>query len=220
MYDWEFGSDNDQPDMLGEEQHFIVFGLEHGGQDMEKFKFSNALQSLSVLKQIACALAVAECELEFEHRDLHWGNILISKTNEKTSRFVINGNEVIIPTYGVRPTIIDYTQSRIKYQNVVMFYDLKDEVDLFNGTGDYQMDIYRKMKTSCKNDWGKFNPRSNIFWLHYCVDKMLTMRYKNPRSKTHSVCLSVLERHKKNLHSFSSANEFVLKMVPEYRKII
>ena len=55
---------------------------------------------------------VAETTLEFEHRDLHWGNILVSKTTNSCQSFVLDGQNFEIATDGVVATIIDFTLSR------------------------------------------------------------------------------------------------------------
>lgn len=52
--------------------------------------------------QTGCTLAVAEQVLEFEHRDLHWGNVLVSETAEKNVTFKLCGKEYTVPTQGVR----------------------------------------------------------------------------------------------------------------------
>lgn len=97
--------------------------------------------------QVALALAVAEAELGFEHRDLHWGNVLL-KTVEKNKTVTYKLNEQIyqVFTRGVEVAIIDFTLSRIEYNGVVMFNDLSIDEELFNGDGDYQFEIYRLMK--------------------------------------------------------------------------
>ena len=63
--------------------------------------------------QVAHALAVAENALEFEHRDLHWGNVLVKATESKEVSFMVNGVLLNVPTRGVKVTIIDYTLSRL-----------------------------------------------------------------------------------------------------------
>ena len=50
--------------------------------------------------------------MEFEHRDLHWGNILVSKTANSCQSFVLDGQNFEIATDGVVATIIDFTLSR------------------------------------------------------------------------------------------------------------
>lgn len=45
-------------------------------------QFSSVEQAKSVLVQLTLTLAIAEKVLEFEHRDLHIGNVLVKKTKE------------------------------------------------------------------------------------------------------------------------------------------
>nr|CAD7405841.1 unnamed protein product [Timema poppensis] len=59
---------------------------------------------------VAHALAVAECSLEFEHRDLHWGNILISPTRDTISRFCIRGKQIDVATKGVKASFASLIQ--------------------------------------------------------------------------------------------------------------
>lgn len=49
---------------------------------------------------------------------------------------------------------------------------LEDE-GYFTGQGDYQFDIYRKMRDETAGNWSSHFPRTNIFWLHYLVDKLI-----------------------------------------------
>jgi serine/threonine-protein kinase haspin len=95
-------------------------------------------------------LAVAENKFEFEHRDLHWGNILVAKTSEKFAEYRVNGEIIKVPTHGVKATIIDYTLSRMVYDGAVLFTNLANDEELFNADGDYQFDIYRLMRDRVK----------------------------------------------------------------------
>lgn len=52
--------------------------------------------------QAALALAVAEKAIEFEHRDLHWGNILISRTNESHVYYQLGQQKVALISKGVK----------------------------------------------------------------------------------------------------------------------
>lgn len=52
--------------------------------------------------------------LRFEHRDLHWGNVLVQPTTETSVAVTLNGTTHHIPSEGVRATIIDYTLSRME----------------------------------------------------------------------------------------------------------
>lgn len=92
-------------------------------------------------------MAVAENELKFEHRDLHWGNILVNTVDKtKVLRFHLNGKEIEVETCGIEATIIDFTLSRIEFDGVVIFNDLSLDNELFAAQGDYQFEIYRLMQ--------------------------------------------------------------------------
>lgn len=54
------------------------------------------------LFQVTNALAVAEEAFMFEHRDLHWGNVLISKCKTKETQFIIHDRKNIVKLHGVK----------------------------------------------------------------------------------------------------------------------
>lgn len=101
---------------------------------------------LHCLSQVALTLAVAERKFEFEHRDLHWGNILIAPTIDKFAVFRVDGKVVKLLTHGVKATIIDYSLSRMVYDGAVLYDNLARDEELFQSHGDYQFDIYRLMR--------------------------------------------------------------------------
>ncbi|XP_031415214.1 serine/threonine-protein kinase haspin-like [Clupea harengus] len=92
-FDKQRGSENDRPDFFGEEQFFLVLEFEFGGSDLENMngKLSSLAQMKSILQQVTAALAVDERALCFEHRDLHWGNILVKTTKQKECSCILNG---------------------------------------------------------------------------------------------------------------------------------
>ena len=55
--------------------------------------------------------------LQFEHRDLHGGNVLLRKTDQEYIYFRVDGVEYSVESYGVEATIIDYTLSRLTQGN-------------------------------------------------------------------------------------------------------
>ncbi|XP_076331215.1 uncharacterized protein LOC143236688 [Tachypleus tridentatus] len=67
---------------------------------------------MSVLKQVVCALAVAEEALQYEHRDLHWGNILVARSKKENFEFTFKGKNLTFPACGVFVSIINFTLSR------------------------------------------------------------------------------------------------------------
>ncbi|XP_030150712.1 serine/threonine-protein kinase haspin [Lynx canadensis] len=169
------GSANDRPDFFEEDQLFIVLEFEFGGIDLEQMrtKLSSMATAKSILHQITASLAVAEASLHFEHRDLHWGNVLLKKTSLKELQYTLNGNTSTIPTRGLQVNIIDYTLSRLERDGIVVFCDISMDEDLFTGEGDYQFEIYRLMRKENNNCWGEYHPYNNVLWLHYLTDKIL-----------------------------------------------
>ncbi|CAL1533776.1 unnamed protein product, partial [Lymnaea stagnalis] len=174
LYSKNKHSENDRPDIFPESQLFIVFEFHDGGCALEKFKFNNHLEAFSVLRQVVFALAVAEEALCFEHRDLHIGNILVKPCKEKNVTFQLKGELHTFPSCGVFATIIDFTISRLEKDGCAVFCDVATDDGLFEGTGDFQFDVYRDMKTENGNNWEPFQPHSNILWVNYLCKKMVT----------------------------------------------
>ncbi|KAL6466348.1 hypothetical protein MHYP_G00241520 [Metynnis hypsauchen] len=212
-FDREKGSENDRPDFFGQEQLFVILEFEFGGSDLEnmKGKLSSMAQARSVLHQVTAALAVAEQALCFEHRDLHWGNILVKTTKEKHNHFILNGSVYSVETRGVHVNIIDYSLSRLEIDGLTVSCDIANDEELFMGQGDYQFDIYRLMKKENNNCWGEYNPHSNVLWLHYLVDKLLTMKYKmKAQSSQQKALKSSLRSFQSEILSYGSATEALL----------
>ncbi|KAG8890528.1 hypothetical protein FRB98_007875 [Tulasnella sp. 332] len=167
-------------DVLPPSTHYAIIVLPNGGVDLEAYTFPlcNAWKSaVSVLWQVTRALAVAEDRYQFEHRDLHWGQILVQDEPKNVG--------------GVVAKIIDFGLSRLENDDGVTYhtafepeiFDGKGKCDLLNrnafelhsthALGDYQFDIYRLMKERCENEWETFRPLSNVMWLHYLSVKLL-----------------------------------------------
>ncbi|XP_068271906.1 serine/threonine-protein kinase haspin [Nyctibius grandis] len=209
------GSENDRPDLFGDRQLFMVLEFEFGGSDLEHMRkrFSSVTSAKSILHQVTASLAVAEQELHFEHRDLHWGNVLVKKTDVKEIDYVLNGATHTIPTAGIHVNIIDYTLSRLEKDGLTVFCDLSTDEELFEGTGDYQFDVYRQMKAENSNSWTDYHPHSNVLWLHYLSDKLLKdMRYKKKEATSAMRKIKQqLVKFRKEVLTFESAHEVLQK---------
>ncbi|KAF8371682.1 hasp-1, partial [Pristionchus pacificus] len=184
-YDRKKGSENNRPsDYACPDALFVAIGLAMGGIDVESYKVKNEKESLSALFQLAFALVVAENELEFEHRDLHIGNVLIAKVpvNEEI-KYRLLGRNVYVKSHGVKLSIIDFTNSRLRKEGTTIFLDLEQDEELFQGQGDYQFDIYRLMRQHNKGNWRDFCPKSNIYWLHYMAKELILEERKKGLAK-------------------------------------
>ncbi|KAH8298294.1 hypothetical protein KR059_004788, partial [Drosophila kikkawai] len=206
QYDAKNNSENEHPRVFGDKQLFLVLELEFAGNDMSNFTFTNAAQSYFMLQQIILTLAIGEEECQFEHRDLHWGNVLIKDTDKKDIYFKFKNKDLTLPSKGVKISIIDYTLSRITIGQSCYFNDLSSDEDLFSATGDYQYDIYRMMRNELKNNWASFSPKTNILWLSYLVAKLINgVKYKYVNTKIHKQHIEMLKELQKNMLSFDSA---------------
>uniref|UniRef100_T1IIX0 non-specific serine/threonine protein kinase n=1 Tax=Strigamia maritima TaxID=126957 RepID=T1IIX0_STRMM len=202
----QFGTESDRPN-YNSQQKYLGYEIENGGPNLETYRFSSMSQAVSVFLQIAAALAVAEKAVKFEHRDLHWGNILVKDTQESYIAFTFNGGAMQIISHKVRATMIDFGLSRLE-EDCAVFVEL-DKQDIMSGTGDYQFDIYRKMQGLIGNDWGNFYPKTNIMWLHYLVDKLLTSKTYSSRSRAHILAKKQLEYWADEILNYDSASVFV-----------
>ena len=220
-FDDEKRSENDRPDFFPADQHFIALEYGNGGRDLEKFVFRHPGQAWAAWQQVAHTLAVAEQELSFEHRDLHWGNVLVKETKEKEVQYRLAGDTFTVDTEGVNISIIDFSLSRLSTGGHTIFSDKTSDPTLFTALGkdkpggDYQFDIYRKMKYHNKEDWGKFSPKTNIFWLHYILDKMVDkdgVHYSKKCKSTTKVYKSGMKSLRSahaSLEDYNSATEYV-----------
>ncbi|XP_039177310.1 serine/threonine-protein kinase haspin [Crotalus tigris] len=209
-------SENNRPDFFSEEQLFMVLEFEFGGTDLENMRsrqLSSVASAKSILHQVTASLAVAEEALRFEHRDLHWGNVLVRKTSLKEVAVTLNGEVHVLPTQGILVNIIDYTFSRLERDGLTVFCDLSTDDEVFQGGGDYQFDIYRQMREENANNWADYFPHSNILWLHYLANKLLSeVSYK------HKPTTSSLKQLEKQLRLFS-ANVLNFKSATELLKL-
>lgn len=215
-YDEKKQSENLDPRKYTKDSLHLVVVTNNGGVDLESFKLNSAEQALSIFLQVTFSLASAEAEFQFEHRDLHWGNILVSKTDQEQIEYLVNGMSYDINSSGIMVQIIDFTLSRITKDGYVVFSDLADQDDLFTGLGkeagkkgDYQFDIYRYMKEENNNNWQVFTPKTNVLWLDYLMDKLINVKKYRSRNKEHKKMLDIL----KDFHPFVKAAPSVSSLV-------
>ncbi|CAI8047892.1 Serine/threonine-protein kinase haspin homolog [Geodia barretti] len=172
-YDYRKDSDNDRPDIFGPKQQYIAFLLENSGMQVGSYVYHSFEEALSILRQVTLSLAIAEEALQFEHRDMHRGNVLVKRTKEEFIYFRFNNKDYHIKTYGVQATIVDFTLSRVtqKESHCLSHLDLNNLPWLFKGKGDIQFDVYRSMKNATKSEWHKFTPFTNVLWVNYLTVK-------------------------------------------------
>ncbi|KAF8639631.1 hypothetical protein AX17_000896 [Amanita inopinata Kibby_2008] len=199
-YNEQRGSESIRPDTFTASQVYAIIVLPNGGPDLEAYTFTNAgktgwRQSCSLFWQVCKSLAHAEQLVSFEHRDLHWGQILVNdlpvafaaslgKSGTEGTRERLYMDE---SAHGVQATIIDLGLSRMDATDgngaEKIYWTALDE-EIFMGEGDYQFNVYRIMRDHIADDWESFNPVTNVMWLHYLVLKLVhSKRLKPPSSR-------------------------------------
>lgn len=193
------------PDAFTKDQTYTIIVLPFAGAPLEVFRVRKWTEAYDIFWQTANALKDAEQRLGFEHRDMHWGQILVSSTSAGRKR---NDKEEL------KVTLIDFGLSRMdSMEGDTWWTAFEDEV--FEGEGEYQFDIYRMMREHIEDGkgWEAFEPRTNIMvnlftircimdfltapqWLHYLLRKLIKnkgLRAPSPVSASSSA-LVVRER--------------------------
>ncbi|OAV89385.1 HASPIN protein kinase [Puccinia triticina 1-1 BBBD Race 1] len=79
-------AENPRPGKFAATQLYCCLLFAHAGKDLEASTLNGWQQAASVLEQVTRALSQVEDEYEFEHRDLHWGNLLIHSVEPPPSQ--------------------------------------------------------------------------------------------------------------------------------------
>ncbi|KAK9462480.1 uncharacterized protein V1516DRAFT_646928 [Lipomyces oligophaga] len=142
------GTENDRPDYYGEDQLFCVIMLHNGGIDLEHFELRTWREAATVFWRVTKTLAVAESRVDFEHRDLHWGNIVLHRrkndVTEMIEKLKLEDTKERLAV-NIQVTVIDYTLSRAVCGGEIVNSSM-DDPTLYTGRGDYQFDVYRFMR--------------------------------------------------------------------------
>ncbi|KAI1102652.1 hypothetical protein F4804DRAFT_312334 [Jackrogersella minutella] len=179
---------------------FLVVELGDAGIALEDFKLESSDQLWDIFFHVAIALARAEAHIEFEHRDLHEGNLCIRKTGEpipiedrdRSSRFGFSGLEITILDYGLSRAHADHQLENSQ----PIAYDLERDLSIFTSEHATQCEVYRRMRSfllrgdrTCLPPqshkkayeegidgpitWARHEPYTNVLWLAYLYEWMV-----------------------------------------------
>ncbi|KAI1125021.1 hypothetical protein F5Y10DRAFT_18654 [Nemania abortiva] len=185
------------PSRYLDDTKFLVVELGDAGTALEDFELMTADQLWDIFFHVTIALARAEARIEFEHRDLHEGNLCIRKVGEpipkderdRTGCFGFSGLEI---------TILDYGLSRAQgdYDSEPVAYDLERDLSIFTSEHAAQCRVYRQMRSfMLRGDrvclppedhkkpyadgidgpitWAVHEPYTNVLWLAYLYEWMV-----------------------------------------------
>ncbi|KAL1842717.1 hypothetical protein VTJ49DRAFT_4355 [Mycothermus thermophilus] len=133
---------------------FLVMEVADAGKPLEGFEVKTIDQVWDILLLTALALARGEDVLEFEHRDLHEGNICVKQARQTTPR--PPGILRRLGFSGVEVTLLDYGLSRVACPDAplpdsttprVIALDLEQDLSLFQSTHAPHATVYRQMRS-------------------------------------------------------------------------
>lgn len=183
-------------------QLWLLMEMTDAGQDIDAMLGTARLeQRLFTIHEtsdmfwgIAEALMRGEAQAEFEHRDLHAGNICIKIRDKPLDLTTEHG----IPRLSKHEvTLIDYTQSRLTLESGDVLATAIDE-SIFRQIDDdpdaqKQYDVYRAMRDLVKKEkkpgvtisemWKEYVPMTNVLWLHHILRELMAVTRKT--SHTH-----------------------------------
>ncbi|KAL2164413.1 hypothetical protein VTH06DRAFT_3629 [Thermothelomyces fergusii] len=156
------------PSRYLDDTRFLVVELGDAGTALEDFELTSISQVWDIFFHTALALARAEDLIEFEHRDLHEGNLCIRRVRPPTATTTTTppAPEAAYKFghSGLDITILDYGLSRATDPNAplpsssspssppppeasVVAYDLEKDLSLFQSTHAPQCQVYRQMRS-------------------------------------------------------------------------
>ncbi|XP_077520459.1 uncharacterized protein LOC144130407 isoform X2 [Amblyomma americanum] len=191
------------PDLRPREQRYILVESDYSGISILQTKLKPS-QAISIIGQVACTLAVAERELQFEHRNLHEDNIKVIPSTSKNQHFLIDGRTCCVKGSGIKVTLFDDNFSRITYNNKIIM-----RMRNYSRVYKEKTAIYLTMERIIKDRWDVFHPETNALWLAYlCGHLSDYLTVPNPTGDWQRK-LELLAFMQRDLHRFRSADEFV-----------
>ncbi|AMD21504.1 HER226Cp [Eremothecium sinecaudum] len=136
-----------------DESIYLVLHMKNHGSPLSETKDFTFPQLQDILAQCFRALYVAESKFQFEHRYLTTEHILLDK----------QGNI----------TICDYRLSRASHAENCWFTRLDNPL-FFQGPKDYNYVLQWMRSTMNSHTWHLHHPRTNLYWLHYIANWLLT----------------------------------------------
>lgn len=181
-----------------ETQLWAIVEMDHAGFDLEhpETKIDDIEGLWDVFWGVAITLAKGEEDVKFEHRDLHLGNVCVTKKDPTNPQEHCSHQcQRKFGNSGLETTIIDYTLSRAEItsagdESETVCVDLEKE-GIFDGDASthYQYDLYRHMRSAVFLDdplrdsavlkdsdnhtsWRDSHLETNIIWLHFMLHEL------------------------------------------------
>lgn len=146
------------PSRYLDDTRFLVIELGDAGRALEDMALESISQVWDVFLHVAIALARAEDQINFEHRDLHEGNLCVrqvapprEKTDDSPVAFGYSGLDITILDYGLSRAEDVYADEEEDEhgsdETGPIAFDLERDLSLFTSTHAVQCKVYRQMRS-------------------------------------------------------------------------
>lgn len=188
---------------------------------LSKYTFYHAIKSYdknivcSLLLQIFSALKIAQNNMNFTHYDLHMDNILMRfcDVNDINLYIFSDNKELLVPTYGLVPVIIDMGSCHIKDQSHMLTSSDNYEDGLQSTSFDRLADIHHLLLStfSCLEKYDPVFERLiyKICFMFYPTPLWKERGWKNLKYNLSRILKYTIRRHSK----FVNVNESIQKDV-------
>lgn len=179
-------TENEDPSIYTADQEYGCIILEDCGVDLEAYKFDTSDQIFLFFIDFIWILFRLEQKYKFEHRDLHWGNIMISGGRVKLIDFLFSRLEVDAQT--LQRNILDCKETPDDAVHpatsqhddpwpgnmMILYTDLSQEEWIFDGDEavDPQFVVYKEMRRITHGEWESFHSGTNGLWISYIIQKL------------------------------------------------
>lgn len=182
------------PSRYLDDTKFLVVELGDAGIPLEDVALQSTDHLWDIFLNVAVALARAEDQINFEHRDLHEGNLCIRQVAPPRQR-AKSSSACQFGYSGLDITILDYGLSRAQdlvqdEEDKPIAFDLEKDLSLFTSNHAAQCKVYRQMRSflltgdrihlppdqhnkpyeigiNGRISWEQYNPYTNVLWLAY-----------------------------------------------------
>lgn len=160
----ETGVSRIHPELFSDSQLYCIIVQKNAGVDLERYELGSWTDAESIFWQTVAALAEAEERYQFEHRDLHWGNIMVTDQMEEINSgdllhklttvasselsLVDEMRSVLLSRSTLKVTLIDFTLSRASDPEGGVIHTRMDHPEFYRGKGDYRLDVYNTMRSA------------------------------------------------------------------------
>ncbi|KAH6929436.1 hypothetical protein HPB50_000253 [Hyalomma asiaticum] len=155
----------DEPEPVAD---YLVTEMQPRWCPLPNCKLTDPDQVLSVLGQACWALAVAEAELEFEHRLPSAGVVLVRPTRSPRIEFTLRGHIVRIPSAGLKVRLQGLQLARIRVGTQVEITDVTRFHEFVRDED--EVAACAKIASLLSKRPTKFEPLTNVVWLQHLAD--------------------------------------------------